>query len=42
MGGPNAPVSIDESIEGMIKVIDTTDIKDTGKFLNYERRELPW
>ena len=42
MGGPNAPVSIDESVEGMIKVIDTTDIKDTGKFLNYERRELPW
>ena len=42
MGGPNAPVSIDESVEGMIEVIDTTDIKDTGKFLNYERRELPW
>ena len=42
MGGPNAPVSIDESVEGMIRVIDTTDIKDTGKFLNYDRRELPW
>ena len=42
MGGPNAPVSIDESVEGMIRVIDTTDIKDTGKFLNYNGRELPW
>ena len=42
MGGPNAPVSIDESVEGMIRVIDTTDIKDTGKFLNYDGRELPW
>ena len=42
MGGPNAPVSIDESVEGMIRVIETTDIKDTGKFLNYDGRELPW
>ena len=42
MGGPNAPVSIDESVEGMIRVIETTGIKDTGKFLNYDGRELPW
>ena len=35
IGGPNAPVSIDESIEGMIRVIEITDIEDTGKFLNY-------
>ena len=42
MGGANAPVSIDESVEGMIRVIEMTDIKDTGKFLNYHGRELPW
>ena len=42
MGGPNAPVSIDESVERMIEVIETTDIKDTGKFLNYHGQELPW
>ena len=42
MGGPNAPVSIDESIEGMMQVIDTTDIRDTGRFLNYDGKELPW
>ncbi len=42
MGGPNAPVSIDESIEGMMKVIDTTNIRDTGRFLNYDGKELPW
>ena len=42
MGGANAPVSIDESIEGMIQVIDTTDIRDTGRFLNYDGKELPW
>ena len=42
MGGPNAPVSIDESIEGMMQVIDATDIRDTGRFLNYDGKELPW
>ena len=42
MGGPNAPVSIDKSIEGMTKVIDRTDINDTGRFLNYDGTELPW
>ena len=42
MGGPNATVSIDESVGGMIRVIETTDIKHTGKFLNYDGRELPW
>ena len=42
MGGPNAPVSIDESIKGMIQVIHTTDIRDTGRFLNYDGQELPW
>ena len=42
MGGPNAPVSIKESIEGMMRVIKTTDIRDTGRFLNYDGRELPW
>ena len=42
MGGPDAPVSIDESIEGMMQVIDSTDIRDTGRFLNYVGKELPW
>ena len=42
MGGPNAPVSIDESIKGMMQVIYATDIRDTGRFLNYDGKELPW
>ena len=42
MGGPNAPVSIDESIGGIMQVIDATDIRDTGRFLNYDGKELPW
>ena len=42
MGGPNAPISIDESIDGMMQVIYATDISDTGRFLNYKGKELPW
>ena len=42
MGGPNAPVSIDESIKGMMKVIDATDIRNTGTFLNFDGQGLPW
>ena len=42
MGGPNAPVSIDESIKGMMQVIEKADIRDTGRFLNYDGKELPW
>ena len=42
MGGTNAPVSIDESIKGMMKVIYATDIGNTGTFLDYSGKELPW
>ncbi len=42
MGGPNAPIPIDESIEGMMNVIDTTNIIDTGRFFNFDGKELPW
>ena len=42
MGGTNAPVSIDESIKGLMKVIDTTDIRNTGTFLNFDGQGLPW
>ena len=42
MGGPNAPVSINQSIKGMMQVIDKTDIRDSGRFLNYDGKELPW
>mgnify|MGYP001276486511 CR=1 FL=1 len=32
MGGPNAPVTIDKSVEGMVNVLDTIDVKCTGNF----------
>ena len=42
MGGPNAPNTVQNSVSGMIKVIESLSLKDTGKFLNYDGKEIPW
>ena len=42
MGGPNAPNTVQNSVTGMIKVIESLSLKDTGKFLNYDGKEIPW
>ena len=42
MGGPNALISVDESIDGMMSVIANTDMKNSGHFLNYDGNEIPW
>ena len=42
MGGPAAALAPEESIGGLRRVIDGLTIADSGKFLSYEGRELPW
>jgi NAD(P)-dependent dehydrogenase (short-subunit alcohol dehydrogenase family) len=42
MGGKNAALEPHESIEGMRKVIAKLSTADSGKFLDYTGRELPW
>ncbi|MEE2773846.1 MAG: SDR family oxidoreductase [Pseudomonadota bacterium] len=42
MGGPNALVTVDESIRGMIKVIERVSLNDSGKFFNYDGKEISW
>lgn len=42
MGGPNATLSVEQSVAGMIKVMDGLTLKDSGKFLDWEGRQLPW
>lgn len=42
MGGPNASITPEESIKGMCNVIDKLTLKDSGKFLDYTGKELPW
>ncbi|WP_455463702.1 SDR family oxidoreductase [Candidatus Hodarchaeum mangrovi] len=42
LGGIGAPLSPQESIQGMIKVIDSLSMDDTGRYLDWQRNELPW
>jgi NAD(P)-dependent dehydrogenase (short-subunit alcohol dehydrogenase family) len=42
MGGPNAPLTPQESIRGMIAVIDRLAPDDAGRFLQWNGSELPW
>lgn len=41
MGGPQAPVGVEESVRGLADVIETR--RDAGhRYLDYQGRELPW
>lgn len=42
MGGRSAPVSVDESVGGMRRVIDGLTPDDAGKFLTWKGSEHPW
>ena len=42
MGGSKAKLEIDESVNSMIKVIEASNISNTGSFLNYNGDKLEW
>ncbi|KAL7885273.1 hypothetical protein AOLI_G00055680 [Acnodon oligacanthus] len=42
MGGPDAPLSPEESISSMLSVISGLTEKDHGEFLDYSGKKLPW
>ena len=42
MGGPNALISVEESVNGMVDVIYNTSIVNSGEFINYDGTRLPW
>jgi len=42
LGGPHAPLVPKQSIKGMLKVIDSLSLEDTGKYLDWQRNEIPW
>ncbi len=42
MGGPNALITAEQSVSGMRKVIGKLSPSCSGKFYNYDGREIPW
>lgn len=42
MGGPNAKITTEEAVKGMLKIIENANSETQGRFLNYAGQELPW
>lgn len=42
MGGPNALISTETSVEGLTALLDRLTPDDSGKFFNYDGTEIPW
>ena len=42
MGGKLAPMRADESVQGMLRVIDQLGLQSSGHFLDFQGRDLPW
>lgn len=42
MGGASAPLSVDDSVRGLLKVINGLSRSDSGRFFDYKGAELPW
>ena len=42
MGGPGAEITPDESVGGMLRVIDGLTMEDSGRFFGWDGEEVPW
>jgi NAD(P)-dependent dehydrogenase (short-subunit alcohol dehydrogenase family) len=42
MGGASAPLTVEQSVTGQQRLLDSLSMKDTGHFFNYDGKELPW
>ncbi|HET9481688.1 MAG TPA: SDR family oxidoreductase, partial [Candidatus Polarisedimenticolia bacterium] len=42
MGGPSAPLSVEQSVTGLRRVMDRLTPADTGRFLEHDGAEVPW
>ncbi|KAM7101017.1 C-signal-like isoform 2-T2 [Ciconia maguari] len=41
-GSQKPPVTVDESVQGMLKVLSSLSEKETGTFLDWEGKVVPW
>ena len=42
MGGSMAPVTMSESVTGMMKVLESQTLENSGRFVQYDGEILPW
>ncbi|XP_030326605.1 C-factor-like isoform X2 [Strigops habroptila] len=42
LGAHKPPLTVDESVQGMLKVLSSLSEKDTGTFLSWEGKVIPW
>lgn len=42
MGGENAPVEMETSVDGMMELIEQHNLEDSGRFVQYDGVDLPW
>jgi len=42
MGGSSASLSVEQSVDGLMNVIDGVGLADTGSFINYDGTSIPW
>ncbi|TXI16724.1 MAG: SDR family NAD(P)-dependent oxidoreductase, partial [Nitrosomonas sp.] len=42
MGGPNGLISVEQSVTGMRRVIDSLSFEDSGKFFAFDGQIVPW
>ena len=42
MGGENAPVEMNTSVDGMMRLIEEHNLEDSGRFVQYDGVDLPW
>ncbi len=42
MGGPNGPLSVEESVHGLVKVVDGLTLEHSGSFLDWRGHPMPW
>jgi NAD(P)-dependent dehydrogenase (short-subunit alcohol dehydrogenase family) len=42
IGGEDAPLVPEQSVNGLLKVIDGLTMQDNGKFISWEGKEIPW
>ncbi len=42
MGGASAPLSVEQSVSGLRRVLASLDIARSGRFFAYDGEEIPW